>query len=400
MSVRAKVKPTKLPARRSGAPSPSASATSSVACESCPCSIAWRHEDARPRLLEPAERGEAAARPVGIGQERGHRHVEVAVAVEVGGERAVRSGQRGERVRHERVAPAVLEPAHAVVGADGRVVERRPVRGEHVEVAVADRGRRAGCRSSPTPAWARRRSPASRTRRRRGSGTRPPARAAVRRGPRSPAGRRRRGRPPPSRGRPCAGRARARRTAAPSSRSCGSRRAGASRGCRGRRPRRAGRGRRRRPRRRASTSVTRGSFSTSTRFSHLPSAVCRSHTTAPLLWSSGMKKPMSATRRSVRPSRSRSTAEARDRVRHLRDLAQLAGARRGSPARTSPWPMSQATTSGRPSPSRSTRRAPATIGTGAAPGGLIGRCSKRSGAASGAGHGSGSGSDSGARASK
>ena len=86
------------------------------------------------------------------------------------------------------------------------------------------------------------------------------------------------------------------------------------------------------------------------------------------------------------------------RVRDLRDLAQLPGPAAGSPTSTSPWPMSQATISGRPSRSRSRSCVLATIGTGAAPGGLRRRRSKRE--AAGAGHGSGVGSASGARASK
>ena len=148
----------------------------------------------------------------------------------------------------------------------------------------------------------------------------------------------------------------------------------------------------------ASTSVTRGSFSARTRFSKVPSPRRRSHTTLPFSWSSGRKKPMSAISRSVRPSRSRSAAAAWAGFGTLAISRSSPGRLAGSPVRTIPWPMSQATISSLPSPSRSRNRVFARIGTGAAPGGLSSRRSNRP--ESGVGQGSGVGSVSGARPSK
>ena len=269
------------------------------------------HEHARRLALQPPERRERAPRPVGVGQEGGHRHVEVAVAVEVGGKGAVGAGQRGEVVRLEGERAAVLQPADAVPGLDGRVVERRAVRHQHVEVAVTvevhevDPGRAPGRRArrehgpllelspSPRPKKAddglvllRRgapRSPAARRRRGRRSarGSRPAARrgvVATNRGSFQSVVRFSRSRIPP-------------RVYSPKAATTRSRSPSPSKSA-------------------ASTSVTRGSFSARTRFSKVPSPAAAQPHHAALLVVLGHEEADVGDQQVRMPSRSRSAAAA------------------------------------------------------------------------------------------
>ncbi len=134
-------------------------------------------------------------------------------------------------------------------------------------------------------------------------------------------------------------------------------------------------------------------------FSNCSGPVWRSQTTEPFSWSPGMKSPRSATIRSCLPSLSRSTISECAGFGMLAITRSAPGERSGSPSITTPWPMSQATTSGRASLSRSKRRTLAVTGVRVSPGGLKLVRLRRS-PPSPSGHGSGNGSVIGARASK
>ena len=71
-----------------------------------------------------------------VADERAGDDVEVAVAVEINGLRALNAGERGERVLDERICALVLEPLNAVIRLQDVIVERIAVRHEDVEIAV------------------------------------------------------------------------------------------------------------------------------------------------------------------------------------------------------------------------------------------------------------------------
>ena len=119
----------------SGLPSPSTSPRSSVACYGVPASSVCRSKTARRRLLQPHQRRPAATTsspPTNAAAD----DVEVAVAVEVGGLRALRRRAGRQRVLDERERARVLEPLDAVVRLQDEVVERVAVGEQDVQVAV------------------------------------------------------------------------------------------------------------------------------------------------------------------------------------------------------------------------------------------------------------------------
>ena len=93
-----------------------------------------------PGLVCSSHTSDGSVRLVDVGaarQQRARDDVEVAVAVEVRGLRALTPGSVGQRVLDEGERALVLEPLDAVVRLHDGVVERVAVRQQHVEVAVA-----------------------------------------------------------------------------------------------------------------------------------------------------------------------------------------------------------------------------------------------------------------------
>ena len=73
-------------------------------------------------------------------RQRDHRRrhdIQVAVTVDVDGQRPVRPGQRRDGMSRVRVTPFVFQPLDPVIRLEQEVVERVAVGDEHVEVAVA-----------------------------------------------------------------------------------------------------------------------------------------------------------------------------------------------------------------------------------------------------------------------